>query len=316
MGHPVLFNVHFAGSYLLVTSGICIGNDPCPTEAIYFDGRTKTNYPFPDYPEGRNLGATGGLVGDTYISCGGRVNEQSWSDKCYKFGSTTTIATMRKKRCQAASVVLGNKLWVVGGDDENGINLNSTEFVDPVTGSVEYGPDLPKASYAPCLFHINLTTVMLIGGVPAPLDKTWMYNIEQEQQGWVAGPVLNTGRTNHACGIVKDSVDEGKTIVIVAGGLGSQNYLQSSEYFVLGTDQWKPGPDLEEQISGASGVTTPNGKSFLFVGGTGSFGYQDASYKLECHNLECMWTQVDKKLKVGRQDFLAAFLPDSLQVWD
>ena len=222
---------------------------------------------------------------------------------------------MRKKRRFAASVVINNKLWVAGGIDENWNQLISTEFIDPATGSVEYGPNLPKPSYAPCLVLINSTMATLIGGTPDPNNKMWMYNYDREDQGWVSGPDLNTGRHAHACGMVKDSADDSKTIVIAAGGYDGYGDSKSTEYFIVGGNQWRPGPNLEYRIEGASGVMTPDGKSLMFVGGWNDDkkDLEDAVYKLECWNLECtLWTEASKKLGVARNHFLAAFLPDSL----
>ena len=159
---------------------------------------------------------------------------------------------------------------------------------------------------------------MLIGGENFPFaqNKMWTYNFEHKDRGWVKGPYLNTARSDHACGIMKDSANEGIAIVVVAGGCSSWNSLETTEYIVLGTKQWRVGPDLKYCLYGASGVTTPDGKSFLLVGGayydTGGSHEEDTIYKLECHNLECTWTKVNEKLQVGRQMFLAAFLPDSL----
>ncbi len=242
------------------------------------------------------------------------VVDGSASDKCYKFGFTTPIATMSNKRSYAVSAAVNNKLWVVGGENEHAYYLTSTELVDPATGSVEFGPVLPKPSQLSCIVLIN-TTAMLIGGYPDPTDKTWTYNFEREEQGWVPGPHLNAGRQGHACGIVKDSANDGKTIVIAAGGWDGWLGLRSTEYFVIGSNQWRAGPDLKYRIFAASGVTNPDGKSFLFVGGKNydkSEKREDTIYKLECHNLICMWTQVDKKLGVGRYLTLATFFPDSL----
>ena len=157
---------------------------------------------------------------------------------------------------------------------------------------------------------------MLIGGYPfAQLDKTWMYSFEQEHQGWLAGPYLNTGRYGHACGIVKDTGNESMSIVIAAGGYDFGG-VKSTEYFVLGTNQWRVGPDLKYRIRDAFGVTAPDEKSFLFVGGRNydkSQKPEDTIYKLECRNLECTsWTEVDEKLQEGRHSFLAVFLRDSM----
>ena len=205
---------------LLVTSGWCGDADnfyPCPTKVINFDRQTKTCDSLPNYPEANIVRATGGLIGhDTYLSCGGKVPGGLNSNKCYKFGLTTPIATMRKRRSLAASVVISNKLWVTGGEDEYGEVLKSTEFVEPDTGSIQSGPDLPKEAEAACLVLVYSTKAMLIGGYPDPQYKTWFYNFENELQGWVTGPDLIIGREMHACGIVKDSV-EGKAMVIAAG---------------------------------------------------------------------------------------------------
>ena len=202
---------------LLVTGGICaFGGQSCPTDVINFDGQTETCDYLPNYPEAKNYGATGGLIGnDIYVSCGGKMWKYGkTSDRCYKFGSTTPIATMIKSRRYPASVVVNDKLLVAGGDNENEEALKSTEWIDPYTGSVESGPDLPKQSYAPCLILVNSTAAIIIGGWPNPQNKTWLYNFERGYQGWLAGPQLNTGRYAHACSIVKDSADDSKTIVI------------------------------------------------------------------------------------------------------
>ena len=168
---------------LLVTSGWCddVGNFfiPCPTKVINFDRQTKICDSLPNYPEDKTYGAVGGLIGhDAYVSCGGTQYDGTasppFSDKCYKFGSTTPIVTMRTKRRNAASVVMTNKLWVIGGEDENKKELKSTEFVDPAAGSAQFGPDLPKRSFAPCLILVNSSTALLIGGYPDPQDKTWI----------------------------------------------------------------------------------------------------------------------------------------------
>ena len=126
---------------------------------------------------------------------------------------------------------------------------------------------------------------------------------------------MNIGKHGHACGIVKDSIDESKTIVITAGGRAGSDFIKFTEIFVLGSDHWKLGPDLDHRINDAFGITTPNGKSFLSIGGWNKdkFKYDEAIYKLDCHNLECSWSKVTlRKLGVGRSAFLAAFVPSSL----
>ena len=90
--------------------------------------------------------------------------------------------------------------------------------------------------------------------------------------------------------------------------------LKSTEILVRGTDQWGAGPNLKYGLYDASGVTTPDRRGFLFIGGYNwdDFKAEDTIYKLECRNLECEWNEVDEKLRMGRISFLAVFIPDSL----
>ena len=133
---------------------------------------------------------------------------EKYIDKCYELGSTTPVATMSKNRTHAASVSIQNTMWVTGGEDENFIDLRSTEFVDPTSRTVRPGPKLPKETYAHCLVKINSSTVMLIGGHSDSMgltNKIWFFNFDNEERGWVGGPDMNTRRRAHACGIIKDS---------------------------------------------------------------------------------------------------------------
>ena len=251
----------------------------------------------------------GGMVGNTFLSCGVGITI-SYSDKCHKLCSTTPVATMRKKRAGAASVAVKNKLWITGGLDENGDILKSTEFVDPASGSTELGPDLPKPSQWHCIVMVDSTTAMLIGDYTGDDKASWFYNFDQPGKSWVPGPELNEGRWGYSCGVITDSANDGKTLVIAAGGL----YRKSTEIFVVGSQKWIRGPDLPYNIGSAAGVTTPDGKNFLFIGGYNDDTEQkeDSVYKLQCYNLNCEWTKMDQKLRFARRNFVASFVPDSL----
>ena len=70
---------------------------------------------------------------------------------------------MIKKRIYSASIAIGNKLWVVGGEGD--LNSNSTsEYISLFTNnSAEPGPDLPRPFHSHALVSLNKTTFMLIG---------------------------------------------------------------------------------------------------------------------------------------------------------
>ena len=93
---------------------------------------------WPDFPIDVD-GATGGIIGDNVIICGG------WDiDECYRLTSekATLVTHMSVGRHYAASIVIyDNTLWVTGGLGSGA----STDYVK-VTGTM-MGPDLPMALY-------------------------------------------------------------------------------------------------------------------------------------------------------------------------
>ena len=124
---------------------------------------------WPEFPIGL-LGATGGLVGDTVIICGGFngtfSHVEEWiTDECYSLTSdkATLVTHMSVRRSGAASIVFNdNALWVTGGFyDDIGV-LNSTEYVT-MTKTMP-GPDMPMALEGHAIVPINSTCSMVIGG--------------------------------------------------------------------------------------------------------------------------------------------------------
>ena len=111
-------------------------------------------------------GATGGLIGNTVLICGGygRFNSlHKYVDGCYSMTSqkVTLVTHMSVKRFYAASIVLNdNTLWVAGGK-YRGI-YKSTEYVT-ISGTLP-GPDLPFPLYHHAMVAINSTCSMVIGG--------------------------------------------------------------------------------------------------------------------------------------------------------
>ena len=82
-----------------------------------------------DYPIDL-YGATGGLVDQVPVICGG------WShvdfDDCYKITANKAVflGKMKNKRQYAASVVVNNSvLWVTGGIND-GATLSSTDYIN------------------------------------------------------------------------------------------------------------------------------------------------------------------------------------------
>ena len=187
-----------------------------------------------DYPLELD-GATGGLLGNTPLICGG------WSfgqdiDECYSLNGVASkfVTKMSVKRRWAASIVLNETiLWITGGYG-NGF-LASSEYIR-LAGSSP-GPDLPMTLYAHAMIAINTTHSMVIGGQNYGYSIDLTFYFHHANQQWIDGPRLIQARYDHAVGIVNDQVTM-TNLVIVTGGYGG-GYLDSTE--ILVDSQWLPG---------------------------------------------------------------------------
>ena len=262
----IVLELNLLKSYtLVVMSGYQGCDDACLTETINFKSRSKEQV-LPDHPENVK-GATGGFVNGKFVCAGGKlIEEDSVTDKIYQIGSTDAVATMTEERNHAASCVVNNKLWNTGGSDKNGKDSKTTEMFDPKSGTVEPGPDLPVVSYAHSICFIeSISTAMFIGGENNQY-KTWFYKFGSGEQGWVPGPELDEPRFDPACGVIKDSEDESKTIVIVAGGFNfGLGGLKSTEILIIDSSseeewKWNEGNDLPMGFFNGAGVVTLDGK--------------------------------------------------------
>ena len=192
-------------------------------------GSNKCNN-WPDFPISVYK-ATGGLIGDTVIICGGWDDRGNAVDKCYSLTSNekrTLVTHMSVGRSSAASVVINNDtLWVTGG------YTASTEYVT-LTETI-LGPDLPMVLWGHAMVAINSTCSMVIGGGDENWDhskSTYFYDHNDEE--WINGPSLMLARESHAAGIVTDEVT-GEHFVAVTGGyysgtLDSTEILQDGEW--------------------------------------------------------------------------------------
>ena len=192
---------------------------------------------WPNFPISVN-GATGGLIGDTVIVCGGYISHSSVShfDECYSLTSekATLVTHMSVGRAYAASVVVNdNKLWVTGG-----FGGASTEYVT-ATGTMP-GPDLPTTLTHHAMVAINSTCSMVIGGFTG--GSSFSYSIstffyDHNEGDWINGPSLIKAREWHAAGIVTDEVTD-ESFVAVTGGFYYSN-LDSTE--ILQDREWVQG---------------------------------------------------------------------------
>ena len=132
-------------------------------------------------------GATGGLIGDTVIICGGRGGwgfDGTYFDECYSLTSekATLVTHMSFRRASAASIVFNdNALWVTGGFYHSIGVLDSTEYVT-MTKTMP-GPNLPMALEAHAMVPINSTCSMVIGGVHGEEANYCLFQLSNLKNG-------------------------------------------------------------------------------------------------------------------------------------
>ena len=132
------------------------------------------------------VGTTGGWLENQFIICGG-VDEMDVFKECFKIGKRNINhhGNMIYKRANAASIVLGENLWVLGGYG-NSNSLITSEYISAIDGSSKEGPNLPIGLANHATVKINSTYSMLIGG--DCLD----FNDDQRYTQWVPCALHNS----------------------------------------------------------------------------------------------------------------------------
>ena len=109
------------------------------SEIVDLSDKNKFQCPdWVDYPI-YGYGATGGLVDQVPVICGGN-SKDGYRNDCYNVTANEAVllGKMKEEREFAASVVLNNSvLWVTGGKGVRGF-LSSTEFIH-LNGTISNG---------------------------------------------------------------------------------------------------------------------------------------------------------------------------------
>eukprot|EP00808_Paulinella_micropora_P003804 g19978.t1 len=151
-----------------------------------------------------------------------------------RFDSETNVweavADNTTERDACAAVVLGNALYVLGGEDAHGSNLASVEKYIPHTGSWSLVAPMLTArlELAACVLD---GYIYAIGGVNEKVLATAeRYNSTSDR--WETVASMHTARKSCAC-----AVSAGK--VVVVGGFDGDCYLKSAERYDASRNQWE-----------------------------------------------------------------------------
>jgi hypothetical protein len=227
----------------LVTTGYTTTNYTRSSEVIDLEDATNICQNLEDYPIQVD-DAVGGLLnqGDPLV-CGGGYPA---TNVCHVVNKPGQSSEMLEERWYSASLTLNSThLWITGGYNDGNGYLQTSEFVAIGQPSVK-GPDLPYAVAGHCLVEVNSSTALLCGGYNGLIFNS-EYHLNEchymdlEDHSWSQGPSMMTKRRSHSCGIFKSAAHQGRTIVIVAGGVNNDDYLDSVEMLDPITNTWNEG---------------------------------------------------------------------------
>ena len=209
---------------ILVMGGFSRGRNP-PLEIIDLIN-TKLKSEIVVDENGSRIGATGGILQNQPLICGGIESDFSGTTNISVIGMPNHDFEMMVPRSYMSSVVLNeSKIWVTRGTSNNG-RVKSTEIISLDQPPVP-GPDLPFTVADHSMVLVDPTTIYLIGGIQngKRSNKTWIIDPTNDFQ-IKEGPSLNFEREGHSCSKMRI----GKRIfLVVAGGDSRGRFLESVE---------------------------------------------------------------------------------------
>ena len=232
-----------AGPKVLVVNGDP-RDDGKKTELIDLEDPTFSCNKIEDFPLSLNY-ATGGLVDETPIVCGGySYSTNSYSKDCYTLKESGEwqkdgIASLNTFTRSAASgsLVMNDKHVIAGGYYWNRAYSRTTYsssilLVSPNASATIMPIRLPHGMYGSCLVRWDDYTFMVIGGTMK--NNHFMratYFIHMANNTISDGPNLAIGRYYHGC---HEMIINGQDCIMVTGGFGplSSTALNSTEILV------------------------------------------------------------------------------------
>jgi len=211
-------------------------------------------------------------------------------------------------RGYAASIPINNALWVGGGHDDGGNELNSTELVYLDGRRSSTKQQLPELRYRSCAAQHN-GTIFLTGGWDgnSAQDSTWIINANDDDK-LTYGPSMLKKRQDHSCGIFHSHAHSGRAVIVTAGGYDgtASNNCEFWDFTVPGTTWQLCSQDLPTGMYEPRMTPTADGKGLLL-------SFEHSIYSFICQSeTSCWFTTTDIQLKIKRTEHLMFTVPSSL----
>ncbi len=175
-------------------------------------------------------------------------------------------APMPTARTGVTSVVLNDKIYVMGGLAADGSVLNTVEIYDPATNTWQQAPNLRTARYnsAAVIFEGQ---IYLMGGRDNTGNATKKVEVfNPGENDWNSFDNLNDEREGLAA-VVLDG-----EIYVMGGSNGNGNILDSVEYLDVAAEKWEYDPDWRLDVPRALFAAVSIDDLGYVIGGFSSFG--------------------------------------------
>merc|ERR1711953_427322 len=287
--------------------GVVTGDGDSPKKTQLWP-KTDSQCTLQDFPL-EVSGAVGFWTAQGPTVCGGYVGKKT-SNKCflYKENQWTPWTNMGTVRRFASTLQINpNQALIIGGKDENGNRLKSTELISS-SGSEE-GNDFPVRIVDHCSFPFNATHGIVTAGIQdGSSANTWFVDLTTTNV--TPGPTMKTGRSGHGCAIFQHGT---KSYGIVAGGVGKD----STEMIGLdqGSPEWIKGPKLPRELSSLTLVQTSQG-TYAMGGRDEDYNKRNEVLQLDCPGDQissCQWKQVGN-MQLARSSHVSIPIPESYDI--
>ena len=226
----------------------------------------------------------------------------------------TSYSTFVEQRADHMSVVMGGKLHLLGGDDNQ--EPYTTEFIEPCrSNTAKPGINLASWSRGGCAVALTHETFAVIGGLD--VDSCWCgkrtamaYNITSGEHYEL--PSMRYARMDHDCVMFKDQKTKEKYILVTGGRYEGSNYVGNTELLKVGDSYWTAVGQLNYPRASLKMAVMEN--KILALGGYVEKEYE-ATTLVEEYDLETKTWRMARSLLYPRAGHAVAAVPSDINNW-
>jgi N-acetylneuraminic acid mutarotase len=170
-------------------------------------------------------------------------------------GVWTRRSDMPTGRAAHETVVVGNKIYVLGGFNANLVEFDANEVYDPSADTWETKAPLPAPRALLAAAVVNDTIYAFGGGYPDPTNEVYAYDPVSDT--WTRKSDMPRARTRASAGVIDG-------IVYIVGGNRTE---RNCEAYDPATDTWTRKKDIPGGTSGSISLAPYGGLLYAFGGG-------------------------------------------------